>query len=361
MIQSAIASVVKGEHLSEARMTDVMDRITEGHATPAQIGGLMIALRMKGEVPDEIAAAAKVMRAKSVKIPLTGTRESRNERRASARLDEVVADTCGTGGDGSKTFNVSTTAAFVVAGAGIKVAKHGNRSVSSLCGSADVVEALGVRLDLTPDQVGACIDKVGIGFLYAPLLHGAMRHVIGPRREIGLRTLFNLLGPLTNPAEATVQILGVYAEHLTEIMAKVLDKLGCRSAFVVYGAGSYDEISVTGPTTVSRLLDGAITTSIMVPEDVGLKTAEPGEILGGDASRNAAITLGILNGEKGAPRDMVLLNAAAVLVAAGRAASFREGISLSAESIDSGRAHEKLRQLVSLGNLFAEESMAQAG
>jgi len=361
MIREAIANVVKGEDLSEATMTEVMDVMTEGRATPAQIGALMIALRMKGEAPEEIAAAAKVMRAKSVKIPLAKTDERPNGSTAGNEVEEVVADTCGTGGDGSKTFNVSTTAAFVVAGAGIKVAKHGNRSVSSLCGSADVVEALGLRLDLTPSQVGKCIDKVGIGFLYAPLLHGAMRHVIGPRREIGLRTVFNLLGPLTNPAGASVQIVGVYEEHLTQKMAKVLDKLGCRSAFIVYGAGSYDEISVTGPTTVTRLLNGAITTSTMVPEEVGLKSAQPEEIRGGDASRNAAITLGVLNGEKGAPRDIVLLNAAAVLVAAGRAASFREGIELSAESIDTGRGLEKLRQLVATGDFLAGEPPTQAG
>jgi len=361
MIREAIANVVKGEDLSETAMTEVMDMMTEGRATPAQIGALSIALRMKGEVPEEIAAAAKVMRAKSVKIPLAKTRESPNEGPAGAEKEEVVVDTCGTGGDGSKTFNVSTTAAFVVAGAGVKVAKHGNRSVSSLCGSADVVEALGLRLDLTPCQVGACIDRVGIGFLYAPLLHGAMRHVIGPRREIGLRTVFNLLGPLTNPAGATAQILGVYEEHLTETMAKVLDKLGCRSAFVVYGAGSFDEISITGPTTVTRLSNGNITTSAMVPEDVGLKSAQSEEIRGGDAARNAAITLGVLNGEKGAPRDMVLLNSAAVLVAAGRADSFQEGIELSAESIDSGRGLQKLRQLVATGDLFAAKSVTQAG
>jgi anthranilate phosphoribosyltransferase len=361
MIREAIASVVKGENLSEVTMTKVMDQMTEGHATPAQIGALLIGLRIKGEVPEEIAAAARVMRAKSVKIPVAKSAEAPNGRHPGIDMEEVVADTCGTGGDGAKTFNVSTTAAFVVAGAGIKVAKHGNRSVSSLCGSADVVEALGLRLDLTPGQVGACIDRVGIGFLYAPLLHGAMRHVIGPRRELGLRTVFNLLGPLTNPAGATVQIVGVYAEHLTETIAKVLDKLGCRSAFVVYGAGSYDEISITGPTTVTRLLNGDIKTNPMVPEDVGLKSAQPEDIRGGDASRNAAITLGVLNGEKGAPRDMVLLNAAAVLVAAGRAASFREGIELSTESIDSGRGLEKLRQLVATGDLLAGAPVAQAG
>jgi anthranilate phosphoribosyltransferase len=317
----------------------------------------MIGLRMKGECPDEIAAAARVMRAKSVKIPVGKSCGYLSDGLA-ARCDEAIADTCGTGGDGAGTFNVSTTTAFVVAGAGIKVAKHGNRSVSSRCGSADVIEALGVRLDLAPQQVAACIDTVGIGFLYAPLLHGAMRHVVGPRREIGLHTIFNLLGPLTNPAGATVQVLGVFREDLTRTMAEVLNKLGCSSAFVVYGAGSYDEISITGPTTVTRLMDGNMTTCTMVPEDVGLKRARADEIRGDDAAHNAAITLAVLKGQKGAQRDMVLLNGSAVLVAAGRADSFIDGIAMCEESIDSGRAFQKLEHLVAMSRRFAPAAVA---
>jgi len=353
MIREAIARVARGNDLSESEMTEVMEQITGGEVTPAQAGALMIGLRMKGECAEEIAAAAKVMRAKSVKILV--------KLRNGGSKSEVIADTCGTGGDEAKTFNVSTTAAFVVAGAGVKVAKHGNRSVSSICGSADVVEALGLRLDLGPEQVAECIERVGIGFLYAPLLHGSMRHVIGPRREIGLRTIFNLLGPLTNPAAATVQVLGVYREDLTGTMARVLDRLGCRSAFVVHGLGCYDEMSITGPTAVARLKDGDITAFTLVPEDVGLKRASKEDILGGDAACNAAITLAVLKGERGAARDIVVLNSAAVLVAAGKADNLIDGVLLAQESIDSGRALDKLGQLVELSEEFARQSAAMAG
>lgn len=351
MIQEAIAKVVEGSSLTESEMMDVMDDITEGRATAAQMGAFMIALRMKGETIEEITGAARIMRAKSSRVPV-GKSEVSLDRDEINLERETVVDTCGTGGDGTKTFNVSTTTAFVVAGAGLKVAKHGNRSVSSLCGSADVVETLGVKLDLTPDQVGACIDSVGIGFLYAPMLHSAMRHVVGPRREIGMRTVFNLLGPLTNPAGASVQVLGVYRGDLTETMAGALQRLGSDSAFVVYGEGSYDEISITGPSKITRLHHSRITTSTLVPEDVGLKRATPEEIRGGDASKNAEITRGVLSGEKGACRDMVLLNAAAVLIAAHQAHDFRDGVALAAESIDSGKALAKLDELVSTANGF---------
>ncbi len=280
MIQQAIAKVVQGQDLSEAEMMRVMDQITEGQATPAQIGAFLIGLRMKGVKTDEIVGAARVMRAKSVPIPVGNSNVALDRDEINVEAETVV-DTCGTGGDGTKTFNVSTTTAFVVAGAGLKVAKHGNRSVSSQCGSADVVEALGVPLDLTPQQVGDCIDRVGIGFLYAPMLHGAMRHVVGPRREIGLRTIFNILGPLTNPAGASVQVLGVYREDLTETMAEALRRLGSKSAFVVYGEGSYDEISITGRTTITRLRADEIITTSVTPEEVGLKRAQPEEIRGG--------------------------------------------------------------------------------
>ncbi len=352
MIQQAIAKAVEREDLSEAEMMDVMEEITAGTTTQAQMGALMIALRMKGEAVEEIAGAAKVMRAKSTAIPVGASDVSLDREEINVDTETIV-DTCGTGGDGTHTFNVSTTTAFVAAGAGLRVAKHGNRSVSSLCGSADVVETLGIRLDLTPDEVGACIDQVGIGFLYAPMLHGAMRHVVGPRREIGLRTLFNLLGPLTNPAGATVQVLGVYREELTEKLARVLKRLGCRSAFVVYGQGSYDEISIVGPSRLTRLDDGEIRTSELTPEDVGLKRYHPEEIRGGDAKKNAAITLEVLGGEPGARRDMVLINAAAVLTAAGKARTLTEGVTMAAEAIDSGRALTKLRRLVEMGQQFA--------
>lgn len=357
MIQDAIAKVVERIDLSEAEMMEVMDEITEGKATPAQIGALLIGLRMKGECVDEIAAAARVMRAKSVRIPIGNSNVCLD--RDEINVDrETIVDTCGTGGDGTRTFNVSTTTAFVVAGAGLRVAKHGNRSVSSQCGSADVVETLGVRLDLTPDQVGECIDRVGIGFLYAPLLHSAMRHVVGPRREIGLRTMFNVLGPLTNPAGATVQVLGVYRRELTPLIAGVLARLGCKSAFVVYGSGSYDEISITGPSTVSRVFNGEVETFTICPEELGLASARPEEIVGGDATQNAAITLSVLSGERGARRDMVLMNAAAGLLAADQVSTLADGVQLAAESIDSGRAMGKLEALVTLSAEMAAQTAA---
>jgi anthranilate phosphoribosyltransferase len=359
MIQQAIAKVVQREDLSESEMMEVMDEITEGKATQAQIGAFLIGLRMKGVVPDEITGAARVMRSKSVRIPV-GTSKVALDRDEINVEGETIVDTCGTGGDGTKTFNVSTTTAFVVAGAGLKVAKHGNRSVSSLCGSADVVEALGVRLDLTPDQVGECIDTVGIGFLYAPMLHSAMRHVVAPRREIGLRTIFNLLGPLTNPAGAGVQVLGVYREDLTETMAQVLHRLGSHAAFVVHGEGSYDEISITGRTKITQLSHGEITTTTIVPEELGLKRGKPEDIRGGDAAQNATITLNVLNGVKGPCRDMVLLNAAAVLVAAERVNFLQEGVEMAAAVIDSGQAVDKLRGLVSLAGRFGDSARRAA-
>jgi anthranilate phosphoribosyltransferase len=359
MIQEAISKAVEGTDLSEQEMIEVMEKITEGSVTQAQIGALLIALRMKGECVDEITAAARVMRSKSTPIPVNGSQVSLD--RDEINVDrETIVDTCGTGGDGTKTFNVSTTTAFVVAAAGLKVAKHGNRSVSSRCGSADVLEVLGLPLDLSPEQVGACIDRVGIGFLYAPLLHGAMRYVVGPRREIGLRTIFNVLGPLTNPAGATVQVLGVYREDLTETMAKVLRKLGCESAFVVYGKGSYDEISITGPSTIARLADGEIITSTMSPEDFGMKRAEPEDIRGGDAAENAAITMSVLKGEKGPKRDMVVLNASAALVAAGQAQTLEAGIAMARETIDSGRAAAKLQELLTTAAELSSQTKAAA-
>jgi anthranilate phosphoribosyltransferase len=337
-----------------------MEEVTDGRATPAQIGAFLVALRIKGESVDEIAAAAQVMRTKSESIPVRNPNVSLDRDEINVD-EETIVDTCGTGGDGTRTFNVSTTTAFVVAGAGLKVAKHGNRSVSSLCGSADVLEALGLPLDLTPRQVAECLEKVGIGFLYAPTLHGSMRHVAGPRREIGLRTIFNLLGPLTNPAGASIQVLGVYREDLTETVAQVLKKLGCKAAFVVYGEGSYDELSITGPSTVSRLVDGTVTTSTLLPEDLGLERANPEAIRGGNAEENAAIVRAVLQGEKGPRRDMVLLNAAAAFVAAGKSSTMEQGLLEAAESIDSGRAFDKLEKLVAEGSYQAEAPETPVG
>jgi len=352
-IKEAISKAVSHNNLTEQEMVEVIDQITDGLTTPAQIGALLIALRMKGETIDEITGAARVMRKKCTPIPLKASASEIAMDRDDITLDqETIVDTCGTGGDGTKTFNISTTTAFVVAGAGLKVAKHGNRSVSSLCGSADVIETLGINLNLTPEQVGQCIEKIGIGFLFAPLLHGAMRHVIGPRKEIGMRSIFNVLGPLTNPASASVQVLGVYEKSLTEKLAGVLKKLGSKSAFVVYGEGSYDEISITGPTHITQLKDDSLKSYQITPESVGLKCAKPEDIVGGDAQTNALITTKVLSGETGPCRDIVLLNAAAALIAAEKASDFSDGINQAAKVIDSGAAKEKLDQLIALSTSF---------
>ena len=351
MMKEAIQKVVNGLDLQEEEMEAAMDAIMSGEATPAQIGAFITALRLKGETVDEITAAARVMRRKATHINADDTLVTID--RDDINLDlETVVDTCGTGGDGTNTFNVSTTTAFVVAGCELRVAKHGNRSVSSQCGSADVIESLGVKLDVPPAVVEKCLNEVGIGFLYAPALHGAMKYAIGPRREIGIRSIFNILGPLTNPAGANVQVLGVYQEGLTPVLAEVLNKLGSRSAFVVCGEGSLDEISIIGKTRVSQLKDGAVSTYMIEPEDFGMSRADLNDIRGGNAQENAGIVLSVLKGEQGPRRDMVLLNAAAALVAAGRAADFPEGITLAAESIDSGRALEKLEGLKRVTNEY---------
>ncbi len=321
MLKEAIYKVVTRQDLTEAEMVRAMEVIMEGQATEAQIGAFITALRMKGETVAEITAAAKVMRAKATRIPMGDGLIDLD--RDEINVDwETVVDTCGTGGDATSTFNVSTTTAFVVAGAGLKVAKHGNRAVSSRCGSADVIEALGINLTLTPEQVAQCIVEVGIGFLFAPQLHGAMRFAIGPRREIGIRTIFNILGPLTNPAGANVQVLGVYDPGLTEPLAQVLGNLGTKNAFVVFGEGSFDEISIVGPTRVSELKDGQVRTYNIAPEDFGLKRATLADIKGGDVFENAKIVRRVLEGEGGAREDMVALNAAAAFIAAGVAPDF---------------------------------------
>ncbi|MBM4284736.1 MAG: anthranilate phosphoribosyltransferase [Deltaproteobacteria bacterium] len=351
MLKDAIYKVVMRQDLTEAEMVTAMEVIMEGRATEAQIGAFITGLRMKGETVAEITAAAKVMRAKATAIPLGDgvvdlDRDEINVDR------ETIVDTCGTGGDATSTFNVSTTTAFVVAGAGLKVAKHGNRAVSSRCGSADVIEALGINLNLTPAQVAACIEEVGIGFLFAPQLHGAMRFAIGPRREIGIRTIFNILGPLTNPAGANVQVLGVYDPGLTEPLAHVLKNLGAQSAFVVFGHGSFDEISIVGPTRVSQLKDGEVRTYDIAPEDFGMERARLEDIRGGDVFENAKIVRRVLAGEGGPKEDMVALNAAAAFIAAGLSPDFPGGIRLARKAIRSGAALNKLEALVAKSKSF---------
>jgi anthranilate phosphoribosyltransferase len=345
MIKELISKVVSGKDLTESEMEKAMDEIMAGTATPAQIGAFITALRLKGETVDEITGAARVMRARAAKINVNN--HMVNIDRDEINIEsETILDVVGTGGDGTKTFNVSTTTAFVAAGGGVKVAKHGNRAVSSLCGSADVLENLGVNLDLTSTDVERCINEIGIGFLYAPLFHGAMKHAAGPRSEIGIRSIFNLLGPVTNPAGASAQVLGVYEQSLTEKMAEVLKRLGSKEAFVVCGEGTFDEISICGPTKVSHLKDDNVHNFEMTPEEYGLKTAPVEEIVGGNARDNAIIVRNVLDGGKGARRDMVLLNASAAFVAAGLCDDFKEGIKIATDSIDSGRARKKLDDLV---------------
>ncbi len=344
MLKTAIQKVVDGMDLGEEEMEAAMDVIMSGQATPAQIGAFITALRLKGETIEEITGAARVMRRKATRIVIDNSLVSID--RDDINLDlETIVDTCGTGGDGTNTFNVSTTTAFVVAGCGLRVAKHGNRSVSSLCGSADVIEGLGVNLEVPSKVVEECLNTVGIGFLYAPALHGAMKHAIGPRKEIGIRSIFNILGPLTNPAGANVQVLGVYDKQLTSVLAEVLNRLGSRSAFVVYGEDSIDEISITGRTFVSELKNGQVSSYTIEPEDFGIPRASISDIRGGDAEENAQIILSVLRGKQDARRDIVLLNAAAALVAAGRANDFHEGIRQAAHAIDSGQAMGKLDSL----------------
>jgi anthranilate phosphoribosyltransferase len=329
-------------------MVDVMNQIMGGEATPAQIGAFITALRMKGETVAEITGAARVMRSRATPIRVGAVVDLDREEINADR--ETIIDTCGTGGSGTKTFNVSTAVAFVVAGCGIKVAKHGNRSISSACGSADVLEQLGVNLDVGPETVEQCIDKIGVGFLFAPALHGAMKHAIGPRREVGIRTIFNILGPLTNPAGADRQVLGVYQEALVEPMANVLCGLGCKRGFIVHGMDGMDEITMTGPTRVAEIRDGAVSISTIEPEDFGLIRCKLEELQGGDAVRNAEIITAILNGESGPHRDIVLFNAAHALVAAGVAENIADGLQKAAASIDEKRAQGKLEELVAFTN-----------
>lgn len=331
MIKNAISKVIEGVDLTKDEMVAVMDQIMTGGASDAQIGSFLTALRIKGETIDEITGAAIVMREKALSVDAG---------------EGPVVDTCGTGGDGVNTFNISTTSAFVVAGAGLTVAKHGNRAVSSASGSADVLKALGVNIEAEVMAVEKCLRDIGIGFLFAPLMHGAMKYAIGPRREIAIRTIFNILGPLTNPAGAKAQVIGVYDLALIEPLAEVLGKLGARRVFVVHGSDGLDEITVTGVTHVASRQDGKTETFEIDPESLGMPIRSLDEIQGGDPSANAEITMRVLDGEKGACRDVVLLNAAAAIWAGGVAGSLEDGITRAIESIDSGAARDKLKMLV---------------
>jgi len=348
MIKNAISKVVLQQDLVETEMIEVMNQIMGGEATQAQVGAFITALRMKGETIEEITGAARVMRDHATPIRVGKALDIDREE---INLDrETILDTCGTGGSGTKSFNISTTVAFVVSACGVKVAKHGNRSISSACGSADVLEALGVNLNVTPEQVESCINEVGVGFLFAPALHGAMKHAIGPRREIGIRTIFNILGPLTNPAGADRQVLGVYDEKLVEVLAKVLVKLGCQRGFVVHGKDGMDEITLTGPTRVAEINEGQVTLSTIEPEDFGLRRCLLSDLQGGDAEENAAIVRDVLAGSEGPKRDVVLLNAAYALVAAGITENVDAGLQKARNMIDDGLAKAKLEGLVNLTN-----------
>src|SRR5262245_35535646 len=349
IITEAVRALVDRRNLTRIEAAAAMEAIMSGAATNAQIAAFLTALRMNGETVEELIGFAQVMRQKAVHITTRG-----NEVAALTGTDrEMLIDTCGTGGDATGTFNVSTATAFVVAGAGLRVAKHGNRSVSSLCGSADVVETLGINLELTPQKVGRCIDEVGIGFLYAPLLHTAMRHVMAARREMGIRTVFNMLGPLTNPAAANAQVIGVYSAPLTEPLARVLVELGTVRAFVVHGADGLDELSNTGESRVSEVREGNVRTVTVHPEDFGLPRACIEDLRGGDREQNAQIIRAILDGEPGARRDIVLMNASAALVAGGRARDFKEGVEVAARSIDDGAARAKLVRLTGFSQELA--------
>ena len=336
MLKRFITKVVEGKHLTQKEAYKVMNTIMKGEVSPAQIASFLTGLRIKGETVKEITGFARAMRDKAIHIE--------------AKNGECLVDTCGTGGDGSRTFNISTAVAFVAAGGGLSVAKHGNRSISSHCGSADVLEALGVNINLSPRRVQDCLQEVSLAFLFAPLFHPAMKHAMVPRKEIGIRTIFNLLGPLTNPAGANAQVVGLYRGDLTHQIAEVLRSLGSRAAFVVHGEDGSDEISITGRTIVSELKKGSIEDYSLMPEEVGLKRTSLKTIRGGTPDTNANILLRIFQGESGPLRDAVLLNASAVFVAAGKVSSLRDGIEMAKESIDSGKAMRKLKELVQFTN-----------
>ncbi len=334
MIKEAINIVVQGKNLTEKEMINSMRDIMEGQASNAQIAAFLTALRMKGETVEEITGAVKVMREKVTKI----------------KAPALTVDTCGTGGDMSHTFNISTTTALIVAASGVPVSKHGNRSVSSSCGSADVLEALGIKIDLEPQKVEKCIEATGFGFMFAPLFHPAMKYAIEPRREMGIRTIFNILGPLTNPAGAERQVMGVFSDDLTEKLAQVLANVSVKHAFVVHGEDGLDEITNTDKTKISELKDGRIVTYYITPEELGFKRAKKSDLVGGNARDNAQITIDILKGEKGPKRDIVIMNAAAALITGDRTQSLLEAVQITTDAIDSGAALKKLEEIKLVSN-----------
>jgi anthranilate phosphoribosyltransferase len=336
VFKDVLGQLLERQDLTQDTMLAVMRQVMAGELTPAQISALLIALRAKGETVDEIAAAAMVMRELSTKVAIQDT-------------DHLI-DTCGTGGDGIQTFNVSTVCAFVAAAAGAKVAKHGGRSVSSTCGSADVLEALGVNVNQTPEQVAASVNEIGIGFMFAPNHHSAMKHAAPVRRELGIRTLFNLLGPMTNPATARRQVMGVFDKNLTAKLAKVLQKLGSEHVLVVHGADGMDEISFTGDTFVAELKNGQVTEYVLNPAQFGMATHQLKDIQIQNAAESKAMILDVLNGKAGAARDIVLMNAGAAIYVSGQAESLQAGIHKAAEVIDSGASLEKLNQLITSSN-----------
>ncbi len=335
MIKDAIAKLADHSSLTEQEAESVMLEIMEGATTQAQIAAYLMGLRLKGETVEEVAGSVRAMRSKAVRIAVG---------------DSLVVDTCGTGGDGAHTFNISTTTAFVVAGAGLTVAKHGNRSVSSKSGSADVLAALGAKIDLPTERVADCINQVGIGFLFAPLYHGAMKHCATPRQELGIRTILNLLGPLTNPAGATIQVLGVYESRLTSLLGNVLMQLGSQHCFVVHGMDGLDEITLTTKTQIAEAKGGVLSNYFLDPADCGLALVSAKQLAGGTPQENALITRDILQGRKGAKRDIVCLNAAPVLVAGRKASNLQEGFRLAGQAIDSGAAAEKLAGFIAFTN-----------
>jgi anthranilate phosphoribosyltransferase len=340
VIKEAIETVVNGRSLTFEQGAAVMEEIMTGEATPAQFAAFVTALRIKGETVDEIAGLASVMQAKATPVQVT----------------PLVVDTCGTGGDGCCSFNISTTAAFIVAGAGLKVAKHGNRAMSSHCGSADVLEALGVRIELGAEAVAQCLETVGIGFMFAPVFHPAMKYAAVPRREIGIRTVFNILGPLTNPAKAKFQVIGVPSNELGERIAFVLHRLGTEHSLVVHGIDGMDEISISRKSLVWDVNQHRVLPPYEVsPDDFGFMKASMTQIKGGTARQNAKILRGILNGEVGARRNIVIMNAAAALVAGNRASDLKEGVSIAEKTLDSGKALAKLEELIKLSRSLNKE------
>jgi len=335
MIKDAIGKLADRFSLTEKEAEEVMNEIMDGAATPAQIAAYLMGLRLKGESVEEIAGSVRAMRDRAVRIAVG---------------DPLVVDTCGTGGDGRHTFNISTTAAFVVAGAGLTVAKHGNRSISSKCGSADVLAALGVKIDLPVERIADCINEVGIGFLFAPLYHGAMKHCAELRHAMGIRTMLNILGPLCNPAGAGIQVMGVYEPRLTDLLGKVLMHLGSQHCFVVHGMDGLDEITLTDRTLVAEAKGGVLSNYVLNPTEFGLTRVSPKELAGGTPQDNAVMVTDVLDGRKGPKRDVVCLNAAPALIAGRKAKTLREGFKLAGQIIDSGAAADKLARLVSCSN-----------